>query len=1023
MNIYLDEYNSSLYSSGRTISHIRDLNDFFNDNSNNSDKISAPIIPLRSPSALSEKNNMCKSHDLLYPEQKPTIVRRMSAATQRNHIPVQSVRPNHSTLDRPSAVGVLPRSSEMKLSSEQQHTMLHNYPPEVNMTVRSNSSIHSTYSDKSDELNSIDHLSSEDNLSHDSYDLVDREEDEDTPSSIPDTKFHAYDNTSMCKKPTYQLDPTTENELKVLNYCSVHSSRVSSPQPQDSSQLFGDNENSLKGSKARGSRRSSRHGMDSTYESKSSLVETVIEVTDTGTAAKDLTLNKAMQLMIPNSIRDSSNMHDVVIIRSPTHLKYFNQHFNREPKFKSRTLPRKMHTQESKKHSQTSKKSGTPHSNSSSSNGSPKLFRPKSLDFLGLGLNNLAEENSYFNTNKYDCEDSSSVISILNDHNCSSSDAPQSPENGLLSDHNRNLSYKGSPNDSKVWSFQEEKIYDIPEGIESAMENVVVHKCSYAPKSGKFSSEDSESFPNPPPANILKKTLWNPMTKVSSTESESIPPPVLQVDSDTLSLPLDLLSPPMESESSTALVESESLPAPPQFDNKDDTDIDEESAKDSTVPDDTLDFEPIIQHRRKESVLLHALDTFDSFNMENDYHLPCLVKRQESTYEDKAESILEKQRTVGSFTVQDSVDDVFVVGSSVPNALDIDSLHYRTALLESQSTFESVTTEREILVTKRQESTFEDKAEAMLESQNTIDSFTTEYQNESFSRDNSLDPIELTTSFSNQGSFDGVVARRGSLIKESPIDLNDGDFGLPDEQLDPPVDHFVTDCCNKPEHFHPPFLLQRTLSRISEKSSNYSDSSRSEAPAHPPANPNTSVSEREDEVEEEEEINYSASDDNENAPSIDSDLLDNVATPTNEVQDNVETIVPFSSPESNNVSLKDTEYTNVDQDTLEDDLDDTNAEEIKTEERLSVSELDPDASISTENNISKRGSEDGSLHDSMELLENVKTVDHFDDPERKRESIDRDDLDSSSKLDPEEPDMFENSGKFVVTEGSEELMF
>ena len=49
----------------------------------------------------------------------------------------------------------------------------------------------------------------------------------------------------------------------------------------------------------------------------------------------------------------------------------------------------------------------------------------------------------------------------------------------------------------------------------------------------------------------------------------------------------------------------------------------------------------------------------------------------------------------------------------------MDSLHYRSALLESQSTFESVTTEREILVpNKRQESqTFEDKAEAMLESQ------------------------------------------------------------------------------------------------------------------------------------------------------------------------------------------------------------------------------------------------------------------------------------------------------------------
>ena len=1022
MNLYLDEYNSSLYSSGRTISHIRDLNDFFNDNSNNSDKISAPTMPLQSPSAVSERNVRCKSHDMLYSEQKSSTMRRMSAASSHRHdVPVQTIL-NKPTFEEPKTVA-MPRPPDIRPPD---HSMFHNYPGEVNLTVRSNSSIHSTYSDKSDELNSVDHISSEDNLSHDSYDLVDREEEDGdiSGSVVGDNKFHAYDNMQpMCnvKIQTYQPEMKNENELKVVNYCSVHSSRVSSPQPSETTPFMEDGSGSLRSTKAKGSRRSSRHGMDSTYESKSSLVETVIEVKDTATNPKDHTLNKAMQLMLSSASRDVNKMHDIVVIRSPTHLKYFNQHFNREPKFKSRTLPRKMHVHDSKKHSHSNKQGGTPQSNSSSSNGSPKLFRPKSLDFLGVGLNNLTEKNNYFST-KYECEDSSSMISVPNDQNCSSSDAPQSPRNGLLSDHNRNLSYKGgSPADSQPWAFQEEKIYDIPEGIESAMENVIVHKCSFAPKPSKFSSEDSESFPNPPPATLLRKgpNIW--MNKVSSTESESIPPPVLQVDSDTLSLPLDLLSPPMESESSTALVESESLPAPPQFDNKDDTDIDEESAKDNNT-DDQLDenFEPIIQNRRKQSVLMHALDTFESFNMENDY-TPCqLVKRQETTYEDKAESILEKQRTVGSFTVQDSVDDVFVIGPGVANALDMDSLHYRTALLESQSTFESVTTEREILVTKRQESTFEDKAEAMLESQNTIDSFTTEYQNESdvFSRNNSLDPTEMTTSFSNQGSFDGAVtARRGSLIKESPIDLNDGDFGLPGEQPEDKVDQFVTDCCNKPEHFHAPFMLQRTLSRISEKSSNYSDSSRSEEPPQPPNNPNTSVSEQEEEVDE---INYTASDDNENAPSINSDIPENAATPTNDTQENLETIVPWS-PDSNNVTPKETEFTNVDPDTLEDDLDDTNAEEIKTEERLSMSELDPDASISTENNISKRESDDESLHDSMELLENVKTADHFDDLAARRKPSD--DLDSSSKLDPEEPDMFENSGKFVVTEGSAELMF
>ena len=54
----------------------------------------------------------------------------------------------------------------------------------------------------------------------------------------------------------------------------------------------------------------------------------------------------------------------------------------------------------------------------------------------------------------------------------------------------------------------------------------------------------------------------------------------------------------------------------------------------------------------------------------------------------------------------------------------------RDQILESQSTFESFTTECEVLVTKRQESTYEERAETVLESQNTIESFTNEVSNE-----------------------------------------------------------------------------------------------------------------------------------------------------------------------------------------------------------------------------------------------------------------------------------------------------
>ena len=138
MNLYLDEYNSSVYSSGRTISHIRDINDFFNDNSNSSSDINNKMPPpgsggvgntmgggtgmivgvnnsmrLRSPSTVSEKNLRCKSHDMLYLDHnKASTLRRLSSSTsqqqsqqqqqqhhqqqqlqqQRHDVPVQTIR-------------------------------------------------------------------------------------------------------------------------------------------------------------------------------------------------------------------------------------------------------------------------------------------------------------------------------------------------------------------------------------------------------------------------------------------------------------------------------------------------------------------------------------------------------------------------------------------------------------------------------------------------------------------------------------------------------------------------------------------------------------------------------------------------------------------------------------------------------------------------------------------------------------------------------------------------------------------
>ena len=219
-------------------------------------------------------------------------------------------------------------------------------------------------------------------------------------------------------------------------------------------------------------------------------------------------------------------------------------------------------------------------------------------------------------------------------------------------------------------------------------------------------------------------------------------------------------------------------------------------------------------------------------------------------------------------------------------------------------------------------------------------------------------------------------------LSNSCLDFPTGPYDIVDPQPPYPEEDFGTYVLQKPVGFRDGFLgpfHQRTLSRISEKSSNESESPQSDGPP-PPYADNTSVSDHE-------EQNYTTSEDNENAPSISSDLPEN-AGPHPELQPNtslydVQVEYNMSPPSSNLDSPKITEFTQIDQDTLEEDLDDTNAEEIKTEERNSPLEMHPEMSnsISSENNNTNRDS-DGSLHDSMEILEDVNTIDHFDNEEK-----------------------------------------
>jgi hypothetical protein len=190
----------------------------------------------------------------------------------------------------------------------------------------------------------------------------------------------------------------------------------------------------------------------------------------------------------------------------------------------------------------------------------------------------------------------------------------------------------------------------------------------------------------------------------------------------------------------------------------------------------------------------------------------------------------------------------------------------------------------------------------------------------------------------------------------------------------------------------------------------------------------------------EEDQNYTTSEDNDQHPSISSDLPENCAEalgnlPANPSFDDVR--IEYApnvdpQPSSDEESPKFTEFTQIDQDTIEEeDLDETNAEEIATEEEL-LEDLPQDFhpgdltnSITSDNTATHKDSE-GSLHDSMEILEDVNTIDHF---EREQEGGDS----PAELVVPPAPaprtlltkpsvSLSESSGKYVRRVGEEEVI-
>ena len=100
--------------------------------------------------------------------------------------------------------------------------------------------------------------------------------------------------------------------------------------------------------------------------------------------------------------------------------------------------------------------------------------------------------------------------------------------------------------------------------------------------------------------------------------------------------------------------------------------------------------EAVVHETKPENLLLKALDTFDSFSASHEF--PITRLQDSMTYEESAETMLEKQTTIESFTSQLSTDtDVFDAGINFDSNKRNTSPPGRDQILESQSTLESFT--------------------------------------------------------------------------------------------------------------------------------------------------------------------------------------------------------------------------------------------------------------------------------------------------------------------------------------------
>lgn len=967
--------------------------------------------------------------------------------------------------DGTSCSGTDNRSENTVVEKEERNEMARRLSNRSNNS-RSQVSIHSGHSGGSGYMNhpihdfdlakEDSHMSSEDNLSHESYELIEKPE---TDNSIQDEVIqsapHISAETNQFERefyrqatapivPVHSSDQASRSSKMSLNSsCSI----VTPPPPMPTLHhpIYQNDENMVPMMKPLVRRKSSTPTVKSNAQSTPSrtgssknLAHDVVRApqmtpemvpvptlmnTQVRVAQKQLhpchTLPRMMNPRVSGSLRHVPENEQFILQQelqeqqqqpqANSNQKYFQ--------FSSRTLPNRR--REKSPIYFTRGRIGECSSASSSSHASPKVHRPKSLEFAVVSANALPSKTAYSYQDdtleqppQMEYDDSSSAISGMNELNyASSSDVPQTPEMPTVQ-------FPGlKPN-----MYYEERIYDVPEGIEGVHPSEVtlgstanqfppplprsqppplpLHK-SYLPrveidnrKFQVFMSQQQRpqfkplSIPTPPRA--LLPTM-------SSTESESAisarsaPTPVggiVEVThtemhnspnveptySNTVVMSPDdfsgkdalpgLISPPEESDS-TAVIESDNVPdPPPEFsgagivsaeNSQEDTDVEEEEG--------TLSGSKLNEGNQEDSP--SDVDPDYTNNKENDE-----TDEQQCRFTTKED----EETMVCSVDPADDFGSCVITMNSPP-----------TVFGEDESTDPNdVVRIAEMYVRLGNGSTV---------SSNGAESDSVPYIDD-----------DLNSSFGEKASKNPIDGQEplpvpAALPQHSSEDRESSEGSLDIASIPPPANaqtqkEVPTD--SRPQ-------VARALSRISENS--FSDTGQ----------PKPSSEEEHEDTLSEPNCTTTNSD-YENPPSLNSDLPDNVAphrcshpplTAREVVREcgmELGAEIEFPSPPSSLIEGNQTEFTQIEPDSMFLEITPPEFEEVGDDvasptgaKDVPKEKIPYDLSISSENNMTRGEDSESSLHDSMEILEEVATVGHF---ERESQS------EAGSEID-DERDIFE----------------